>query len=357
MKQILTETRGTLLCAILAGAWRPTLTSPLNISEQQLDEIAPLLYGSGGAALGWWQVRQTELSPTSSAEVLHQAYRLQVLQSAIHEEKIKTVFRLLRESSIEPMLVKGWAAASLYPERALRPYGDIDLCVRPSDYKTAAAILAGPEATGCWVDLHNGFSELKDRTVDQLFERSRLIALDTEQIRVLSGEDQLGLLAVHFLKHGAWRPLWLCDIGAAIESLPTSFDWDICLGRDKKRAGWISCAIGLAHRLLGARQQDLPLSVRNQRLPDWLIRNILTQWEKPFASNQPPMSHPLPMVSHIRHPGGFWKGLRDRWPNPIIATISVNGKLNDAPRLPYQLGNCAARLVRFLTHLPKELHH
>jgi hypothetical protein len=355
MTQMPGETREAPICAILAGSWRHSPTSSLNISEQQLDEITPLLYGSGAAALGWWQVRQTELKTTPSAEVLHQAYRLQVLQSAIHEEKIKTVFRLLRESSIEPMLVKGWAAASLYPERALRPYGDIDLCVRPSDYKTAAALLAGPEATGCWVDLHSGFSELKDRSFDQLFERSRLLALDSEHVRVLSGEDHLGLLAVHFLKHGAWRPLWLCDIGAALESSPTSFDWDTCLGRDKRRAGWIACAIGLAHRFLGARLHDLPLSIRNQKLPDWLIHNILKQWEKPFAINQPPMSHPLPMMNHIRHPAGFWKGLRDRWPNPIIATISVNGRLNRAPRLPYQLGNCVSRLVRFLTHLPKEV--
>jgi hypothetical protein len=355
MKEILAETRGSLLCTVLAGSWRHTLKSPLKISEKQLDEIAPLLYGSGAAALGWWQVRQTELKTTSSAEVLHQAYRLQVLQSAIHEEQIKTVFRLLRESSIEPILVKGWAAAGLYPERPLRPYGDIDLCVRPTDYKTAAAILAGPEATGCWVDLHNGFSELKDRTVDQLFERSRLVALDSGHVRVLSGEDHLGLLAIHFLKHGAWRPLWLCDIGAAIESLPASFNWDTCLGRDTRRAGWIACGIGLAQRLLEAKLHDPPLSVRNQKLPDWLIHNILKQWEKPFAISQPPMSHPLPMMNHVRHPGGFWKALRARWPNPIIATISVNGKLNRVPRLPYQLGNCVSRLVRFLTHLPKEL--
>ena len=233
MEVSLVDTRGSLVSAILTGSWRPTLNQSLDVSEKELDAVTPLLYGSGGAALGWWQVRQTELKTTPSAEVLHQAYRLQVLQSAIHEEKIKTVFRLLRESSIEPILVKGWAAASLYPERALRPYGDIDLCVRPADYKTATTILAGPEATGCWVDLHNGFSELKDRAVDQLFERSRLVALDGEHVRVLSGEDHLGLLAIHFLKHGAWRPLWLCDIGAAIESLPTSFDWDTCLGRDK----------------------------------------------------------------------------------------------------------------------------
>jgi len=114
----------------------------LDISEQELDQVTPLLYGSGAAALGWWRVRQTDLRATSSAQLLREGYRLQSLQGAIHEENIKNVLQLLRESSIESILVKGWAAASLYPERALRPYGDIDLCVRASSYSAAAAVLA-----------------------------------------------------------------------------------------------------------------------------------------------------------------------------------------------------------------------
>src|SRR5438445_2623546 len=125
MKESLVKTRAGLLCGILAGSWRDPAGHPLGISESELDEVTPLLYGSGSAALGWWRVRSTELRDTASAEVLHQAYRLQVLQSAIHEEKIATVFRLLRDSSIQPVLAKGWHAASLYPERGLRPYGDI----------------------------------------------------------------------------------------------------------------------------------------------------------------------------------------------------------------------------------------
>src|SRR5207245_10991443 len=111
VKQIVAETRGPLVCSILAGSWRYTHTHTLGISERQLNEVAPLLYGSGGAALGWWRVRDTDLRDSPSADVLHEAYRLQTLQSAIHEEKIKSVLRLLRGESIEAILVKGWAAA------------------------------------------------------------------------------------------------------------------------------------------------------------------------------------------------------------------------------------------------------
>ncbi len=352
MTNSLDEPRGLTVTAILAGCWRSPPLDHLEISELELDEVTPLLYGSGAGALGWWRVRHTELKATSSAQVLHQAYRLQTLQSAIHEGKIKTVFRLLRASSIEPILVKGWAAASLYPERALRPYGDIDLCVRPSDYKTAAALLAGPEATGCWVDLHNAFSELKERTFDQLFERSRLVGLDNNYVRVLSAEDHLALLAVHLLKHGAWRPLWLCDIGAAVESLPPNFSWDVCLGRKKRRADWIVSAIGLANRLLGARIDHLPIAGEAKQLPKWLVAAVLKQWQNPYAIDQPPMRHPAPMANYLRHPSGLLNGLRQRWPDPILATISVNGKLNNMPRLPYQIVNCISRVARLIVRLP-----
>jgi hypothetical protein len=351
MKQILAETRGTLVGSILAGSWRYTHTHTLGISETQLNEVAPLLYGSGGAALGWWRVRETDLRDSPSADVLHEAYRLQTLQSAIHEEKIKTVLRLLRGESIEAILVKGWAAAGLYPDRALRPYGDIDLSVRPSDYKTAAALLAGPEAAGCWVDLHNGFDELKGRTFDQLFERSRLVDLGDDYVRVLSAEDHLALLAIHLLKHGAWRPLWLCDIGAAVESLPPNFSWDVCLGRKKPRADWIVSAIGLANRLLGARIDHLPIAGEAKQLPKWLVAAVLKQWQNPYAIDQPPMRHPAPMANYLRHPSGVLNGLKQRWPDPILATISVNGKLNNMPRLPYQIVNCISRVASFTARL------
>lgn len=352
MKTPVEQTRGHLVSTLLTGCWRDSDFPRLEISEIQLDEVAPLLYGSGAGALGWWRLRNTDLRDTASAEFLHQAYRLQLLQSAIHEEKIAKVFQLLRASSIEPILVKGWAAAALYPERGLRPYGDIDLIVRLQHFDLAAEILSQPNAKDCWVDLHKSPSEIDDRPLEQLFTRSRRLLIKEEPVTVLSAEDHLALQAVHLLKHGAWRPLWLCDIGAAIESLPAGFDWDICLGKNLKRSHWIKTAIGLAARLLGARVDSLPDEVQKTRLPDWLVQSVLSQWEQPFAINQPPMSHPMPMSRAFRRPGTLIEALRQRWPNPILATISVNGEFNTLPRLPYQLGNYLMRAGRFLVDAP-----
>jgi len=337
------------VAATLAGSWRG-ISSPLYVTESELDQVTSLLYASGSAALGWWRVRQTDLSATPSAKVLQQAYRIQALQSLIHEKKIETVFRLLRQSSVDAILVKGWLAAGLYPERALRPYGDIDLCFRREHLPTAKDVLRSPEATDCWVDSHSRFSELESRTFDELFARSRLVDLGAEQIRIMGPEDHLALLAIHLFKHGAWRPLWLCDIGAAIESLPETFDWDVCLGANKTRALWVICAIHLSQELLAADINSLPKPYRLRKLPGWLVSNVLRQWAVPFAINQPPMSHPEPMAHYLKTPRGLLKGLRARWPNPIIATVSVNGEFNGFPRLPYQLGNCALRAAELFFH-------
>ena len=347
--------KGILVADLLSGSWRQSPDKDLDLSESELDEIAPLLYGSGGAALGWWRLRGSHLETTSTAEVLHQAYRIQSLQAAIHEQKIQKVFNLLRKVNVEPLLAKGWAAAKLYPDAALRAYGDIDLCVRPEQFKAAREVVRSPEAGDCWVDLHSRFAEIGDRNLDQLFERSRLTKLNGTQIRIPSLEDHLALLSIHLLKHGAWRPLWLCDVAAAVESAPPDFDWNICLGGNRRRANWIASAIGLAHRLLNANIDNLLSARQVKELPGWLVENVLRQWADPFSIKQPPMSHPLPITHQLRQPGGLLSALRQRWPNPIIATVSVHGDFNGLPRLPYQIGNCALRISHLLFRIPTTL--
>src|SRR4030095_492362 len=176
----------------------------------------------------------------------------------MQKKKIENVFWWWRQAAIDAIVAKGWAAARLYRDAGLRPYGDIDLLVRSDQFGSAEELLRSGEASDCWVDLHQQFFEINDRTETELFARSTLVTGGSEQIRVLSAEDHLALLAIHLLKHGAWRPLWLCDIGAAVENLPCDFDWEVCLGRNGTRAGWIKAAIALAHQLLDANIAAVP---------------------------------------------------------------------------------------------------
>ena len=131
---------GRLVARVLAGAWCQS-PPPVELSAGELAAIGPLLLGSGAGALAWWRIRGSALGTTPAALELREAYRLHSLEAALHERSIKTIVALLRSAGVEPVLVKGWAVARLYPEAGLRPYGDIDLCVRPEQYRQAAALL------------------------------------------------------------------------------------------------------------------------------------------------------------------------------------------------------------------------
>jgi hypothetical protein len=343
-----------LIARALAGAWRAS-TEPLELSPEELSRVTPLLIGSGAAGLGWWRARATPLGATQAALKLRQAYLVSSLQAAFSERAIKEVFAALRSAGVEPILIKGWAIARHYPESGLRPYGDVDICVHPYQYGAAEATVKNIERRNYQIDLHRGVENLDHHSFESLFARSQLVKLDGADVRVLSDEDHLRLVAVHMLRHGAWRPLWLCDIAVAIESRSESFDWSLCLGENSLRAGWVACAIGLARSLLGARIDDTPVARRAARLPRWLVSSVLKQWQTPFSTEQAPLSYSRPMAYYFRHPSGLLKDIRKRWPGPIEATINVRGPINRLPRFPFQLGDCLTRTARFLAQLPRLL--
>jgi hypothetical protein len=352
-----TTSPGRLVATALRHSWRDSTcgmgvppvgraqefhaTRP-DLSLADFDVVTPLLYDSGAAGLGWWRIRDTELSKTQSGELLHQAFRLLTLQARIHEQRIQRVLRALRASNIEPILIKGWSVARRYPQIGLRPFGDIDLLIRPQQHLQAAWVAGSEQLRDCPTDLHPGAFELADRSIDDLFARSRLVECEGEQVRVLSDEDHFALLAVHLLKHAAWRPLWLCDLALFLESIPPDFDWNLCLGTDARRANWILSAIGLARDLLDA-------SIHNERInrlavsPRWLSETLVGNWEKPLTVNHEPHNHGAPIRSYLRRPRGLLKDLGGRWPNPILATVSVNGTFSSRQRRRYQLRNCLQR--------------
>jgi hypothetical protein len=335
---------GKLIARVLAGAWRST-PPVLEVSKQELMEATPALSMSAEAGLAWWKLAQSSLRTCTAAWRVKQTYRQYSLRSALDEVKIKRVFNLLRSVDIQPILVKGWAAARLYPQEGLRPYGDIDLVVNAEQYSAAISTLKSDGLSDHTVDVHRGFEKLDDLSFAELYERSRLLKLDDVDVRVLGLEDQLRILCVHMLRHGAWRPLWVCDVGAAVESRPADFDWTSCLGRNRRRADWVACAIGLAHQLLGADVEDTPVASRAKCLPSWFIPSVLKQWGAHYR-------HRVHMQIYFRDPIGALKELRYHWPNPIEATINVRGPLNELPRLPFQIGDSLLRTASFLTELP-----
>ena len=335
-----------LIARILAGTWR-VLPAPLDISESELRAAAPSLLQSGAGALGWRRVAASNLSTSEASGELQQAYRLHTLRGLAHERDLRRVLILLRGHAIDPILVKGWSIARLYPEPGLRPYGDIDLCVYPPDFTRAQAVLKKAEGNASSVDLHCGFQNFDRQPWEALHKRSVLVEMGDVEIRVLCPEDQLRLLCFHLLREGAWRPLWLCDVAVAVESRLPNFDWELCLSREPKRIQWIACVILLAQCLVDANLDGVPSLVNSTQLPRWLVPSVLKEWNAPSM----PLRHRMPLFG-TAHPIKTLRGLRARWPNPIEGTIGVSGPFNEMPRLPFQLGQCVMRTAKYFQLLP-----
>jgi hypothetical protein len=338
------QLRGKLVAQMLA-----IHEQSVQFSADELAVVAPLLLNSGAGAVGWWRVRHSALRKTAAAHELHQAYRLHTLHAAVKELEIAQVFTYLRAQGLEPLMGKGWVIARQYPEPGLRPYGDIDLYVRPEQYGDYVAALANPEARGWNIDLHRGAAELDDRSFDELYAHSQLVRCGETEARIFGPEDHLRLLCLHFLKEGALRPLWLLDIAIVLNSLGDSFDWTYFCKGDYRRTDWAACAIGLAHQILGAKVTGLPVEARAVNLPRWLVPVLLQQW----GTGKVTKGRRVPMSVHLRHPGGAIRSLRSRWPNALEATVGMKGPFNNWPRLPFQIGDCVRRTAGFALQIPK----
>lgn len=330
---------GARVARVLSGAWRASPEE--GPSVEAVEAVAPLLLASGAAGLGWWRAQR--LPRRRSLAGLRQAFRLQTLRAALREREIARVVALARAAGVEPLTGKGWAIARSYPQPGLRPCGDIDLYVPVPEYGEAADALAGEGL----VDLHQGFSFLDDRDPRELHAHSRIVAAVDGHVRLFGPEDHLRLLCLHMLGHGAWRPLWLCDVAVALESRGAGFDWDYLLSGDPRRTEWAACALVLAHSLLGASLDGVPERVRSRQLPRWLVPTVLSQWGDPSFR---PQGTRTPMALVLRQPKDVLRALRLRWPNGIEATVGVRGPFNALPRLPFQIAECLRRSARFAIH-------
>jgi hypothetical protein len=180
------------------------------------------------------------------------------------------------------------------------------------------------------IDLHDGLPDLDDRPWGEVWARSRRVALGQTWVRILGAEDQLRQQCLHMLRHGAWRPLWLCDVGASLEAAGPDFDTAYCLAGARIPTEWVQALIGIASELLDTRRDVLSVGPP----PRWLLNAVLAQWATGICGD----SHcrdPRPILQHALHPLCWGTALRSRWPNPIEAA----GAMRQSPRsrLPRRL--------------------
>jgi len=330
--------RGQLVAALLKGAWRAE-AGACEVAPQNLTAISALCVASGAAPLAWWNIRRSAFASTGACESLHQAFLHSSVQAVRYRHALADLLTALRERDIDPIVVKGWAIARHYPTLGLRPYSDHDLCVRPADADRARAILSSHLGGGALADVHSGFATLDDTQDETLRARAIQVECEGTRVAVLADEDHLRVICRHLLRHGAARPLWLCDVAMAVESRSSSFDWGRCLGSSRRVRLWTIRALQIAHAILGMSVEGTPAAESRSPLPRWVVPAVLDTWSS--------ITFGLPKLGHsLDSPGGVVRELVRHWPNPLQATIAVRGPINRLPRLPFQLAACVPGAMR-----------
>lgn len=262
-----------------------------------------------------------------------------ILRAKIHEENIKTAFEKFREKGIEPILIKGWAAAFEYPDASLRVFSDLDLSVASADYARSIELISTETAAALNVDLHQGLRHLDTQSWDKLFNNSILRDLDGTKVRVLRPEDHLRVLCVHWLNDGGAARERLLDIYHLIKNHASEFDWISCFeGISENRKDWIIKTISLVESEYELDGIDFPFETNSDLIPQWLFKTLRKEWTSEVRL--------IPIHTLLGKPRELWKQLKKRFPpNAIQATIDMEGRFDDTPRFFYQIGSILIRTV------------
>jgi Uncharacterised nucleotidyltransferase len=311
--------RGQLVARALRGSWR-TSPPPPELSTVELESIAPLLIRTGSAGLAWRVIRQDrQLADSRSGQRLWAAWLLEVGRETAQRQHLLAVLKRTSSAGLDPVLIKGWSVARRYPGPGLRPSCDVDLCLPPAQVARARR-LVGDMAVAVDLDHHH---ELEGTPIDGLFDRSVVVELAGQPVRVPAPSDELRMLCLHFLKHGGWRPLWLCDIALICEQSP---EVAALAASGVDRVGeYVSATIGSARRLLDADCAIDPPP------PEWMVSTIQREWGS-WAT-----SHARGPLAPVWPLGRFVNDLPGRVPNAVAATVATGAPVARLPRALVQM--------------------
>jgi hypothetical protein len=281
---------------ILCLAARTTVAP---VAEQQLIE---LLHGPIDWELLWAQGHLHEVLPlltTTLRQLAGQALipeswraRAQrrfygtMLRNTILAHELLRVLEEFRQAGISALPIKGIVLAeTLYGSLALRPFGDLDVLVRPADlpgarealgrlgfaqarepgYENADHPFHDPpyyrqaEGGSICLELHWGLwaSHFFRREPDALWERAHVAHIHHADLSILSLEDTLLHLAIH-RSRSPLRLRFVCDIAELLRHGSASLDWEYVLVQASAAGARTSLffALMLAEKLLDAPVPD-----------------------------------------------------------------------------------------------------
>lgn len=184
--------------------------------------------------------------------------RTSIATALYHQEALREIAAAFADHDLPFVVLKGEALSkAFYPQEGLRPYGDIDLLIRPETYELAKAVLIGlgfrlrqaaNEAekrrhfgeiefdkegpVALTVDLHWDTLMTSWEPQSLLSDHGTWASLDqvplgSNTIPILKGEVLLIYLCVHFAFHHAFDGLiLLCDLFLVLRRDAERTDWD-----------------------------------------------------------------------------------------------------------------------------------
>jgi hypothetical protein len=234
--------------------------------------------------------------PAEPLRLLKQRYQTNIRKSLILAGEQIRILDRIDALGVEVIPYKGLTLAeTMYGNMAMRQTGDIDLLIRPQDFlqiknavrelgytphmplcesEEQAYLLSGYE---CAFDSSAGRNLLElqwalqprfyavDMDMDALFRRAVPATVAGRNVKTLSNEDMLIVLALHAAKHVWERLIWLCDI-AQIVNLP-NLNWG-CIVDHAKELGIVrilSITLQLTSTLLGVPP---PRAVESESIKD-----------------------------------------------------------------------------------------
>lgn len=277
--------------------------------------------------------------------------RWHLLMTKKYEREISRAFELFRQKGIEPLLIKGWAAARYYPSDKPRFFGDVDLAVAAKDYEQALVMAASEEFAFLAIDLHKELRALDTVPWQSIIERSELVETDGGSIRVPCAEDHLRILSVHWLTDGGAYRNKLWDIYYLINNRAGDFDWNRAIGAvSQTRQGWLKATIAIAHQHVGLPIDDLPFEQEVRSVPEWIERALEKEWSTDVRLQ--------PIHTVLRDPKKLWLQIRKRIPpNPIQSTIEMEGRFDSGTRIFYQIGNYFQRVAPMIRRVGYAVSH
>lgn len=281
--------------------WRLlVLTARLELDEGERAELLKIIRGSldwdlllhnaffhGTTGLIYRHVKGLNDDGLVQNETMERLKNSYLMTTVLGMEKMaafKAVAEELEKSGVDVIVLKGVALAeTMYGDIGLRPFGDVDLLVKESDWPEIVRILREKEYYSLgeeYVQLPPKLTKYDTlahmqymsgriclefqfdlltlgigmRDIDGVWKRARKATVAGASVLVLSPEDQLLHLAVHANRHGCMQLKWLVDIAETLRQ-STDIDWDLVveIARRERIVTSVYSTILHTERLLGHR--------------------------------------------------------------------------------------------------------